>query len=119
MDKKQEKMQELVEQVHELNEKSKELSETLDYIKMPVGVYLIEKEMAKEKETNLIKTLKVLIVAFSVALSLIVIAFVWYLSEYPVVTSDDRYYQEVDSQGGSSNIYDGIEVNYGKESDKE
>lgn len=115
VDNKQENMKKLVEQVQELSEKSKEISETIDYVKMPIGVYLIEKEMAKEREMHLIKTIKVLIGVFAATLALTVIAFVWYLSEYPVVTPDNTYYQEVQSDVGDSTIYDGIKVNIGPE----
>ena len=111
MDNKQENMKKLVEQVQELSEKSKEISETLDYVKMPIGVYLIEKEMAKEREMHLLKTIKVLIGVFAATLALTVIAFVWYLSEYPAVGME--YFQDVDSTNGYSTINDGIHVNSG------
>lgn len=89
----------------EFEQKKQEFS-PIEYMQMPVSVYMFEMEARERKERRLYNTILALIVAIVV----IVAGFLWYMNQFYVVGED--YIQEISGNNNQDmSIEDGIHLN--------
>lgn len=100
----------LKQQIDTINSMAKELEEKTDYVKIPIGVYLMEREMASFRERQLLSYINVLFIGFVITVLLIVGGFLYYISLFDYSNSNSDICQDIESDGGSSYIYDGIHI---------
>lgn len=105
-----ENTEKLKEDIEKASEAAKGLEEKAEYVKLPIGTYLIEREMAASRERQLLNYIKYLTIGFLIVIVLIIGGFLYYLSGLDTSSNSRKIFQDVDSQNGSSYIYDGIHI---------
>lgn len=106
-----ENIEKLKEDIEKASEAAKGLEEKAEYVKLPIGTYLIEREMAAIRERQLLNYIKYLTIGFLIVIVLIIGGFLYYLSGFEILSSEyNKVFQDIDAETGSAYIYDGIHI---------